>query len=410
MAAGTPRSSGMALWVLTISLASVGAGQALVFAVVPVAARDMGFSPQQIGFVFGFSAIFWMLMSPVWGRLADSYSRRLILVIGLVGYAVSLFLFAYLIRDGPQAITSMLLLLMALMVARSLNGIFGSATRPAAMGYVADVTSKTERATFLARVESGFTIGTAVGPAAGAFLLLLFGQLTPFLAFAILALMLIWPNWLLMKNQDSEADQVEFPDLTKVQGQKPLRHWDPIMRSQLVVAAVLGLCHAALWQTLSLLISDSGLAPQNPLALASLGFTIVALAMIFTQWVLVPRFGSALRRMALVGVGGLILGWTGLALADSLWMLLVSLALHGGSFGLLRSSNVTLTSLAVGAARQGRAAGLLASVAPSGHIIAPFVIMPLYGVERYMPYAFCAIGLSFCGLFIFFNRTRFRDG
>ena len=45
-----------------------------------------------------------------------------------------------------------------------LNGLLGSATRPASFAYVADTSSEDKRTVKFARLESSFLIGTVAGP------------------------------------------------------------------------------------------------------------------------------------------------------------------------------------------------------------------------------------------------------
>ena len=58
-----------------------------------------------------------------------------------------------------------------MLVARTLFGVFGSATNPAAQAYVADRTSRDERMNELSTLTSGFTLGQMAGPAAAAVLI-----------------------------------------------------------------------------------------------------------------------------------------------------------------------------------------------------------------------------------------------
>ena len=58
-----------------------------------------------------------------------------------------------------------------LLTARTLFGVFGSATNPAAQAYVADRTSREERMDEIATLTSGFTLGQVAGPAAAGVLM-----------------------------------------------------------------------------------------------------------------------------------------------------------------------------------------------------------------------------------------------
>ena len=56
---------------------------------------------------------------------------------------------------------------------RLLNGLVGSATRPAAFAYIADNSTQDKRTVKFARLESSFLLGTVAGPLLGGFLILI---------------------------------------------------------------------------------------------------------------------------------------------------------------------------------------------------------------------------------------------
>ena len=78
------------------------------------------------------------------------------------------------------------LLFPALVLGRLINGLVGSATRPASFAYIADITSKDNRTVKFARLESSFLLGTVAGPLVGGFLFLISNE-TPFYVFSGLA-------------------------------------------------------------------------------------------------------------------------------------------------------------------------------------------------------------------------------
>ena len=129
------------IWILAAGLLCVGAGQTLVFITIPPVARDLGLSEIQIGSIFATSAVAWMILSPVWGKLSDRIGRKKIVIVGLLGFAISLMLFSFTISLGQKGLLTGALLFFLLIAARLLNGIFGSATRPSSGGWVADISS-----------------------------------------------------------------------------------------------------------------------------------------------------------------------------------------------------------------------------------------------------------------------------
>ena len=161
------------VWLLSSGLFFVGAGQAVVFITIPPLARDLGLSEIQTGIIFASSALAWMVFSPYWGKLSDRIGRKLIVVIGLLGCACSLILFSSALTLGTSEILIGWKLLAILILARMINGILGSATRPGAGAWVADVTNLEERGAGYGRLNSGFSAGRIVGPAIAGFLLVI---------------------------------------------------------------------------------------------------------------------------------------------------------------------------------------------------------------------------------------------
>lgn len=374
MSQGELKGSRFGLVLVGVSLLAVGMGQSLVFAVIPSAARRLGLSEFEVGLIFACSALFWMAMSPIWGRWSDSVGRRRVLITGLLGYALSLFLFATALKLGQTGVLLVGWLLPLLLLARTINGVFGSATRPAAWGYVSDCSDVEHRARQLARVESGFTIGTVLGPLLGGFLLI-YSLLAPFYLFAacglLMALMCMW--------------QLREPTSTRSlpTRAKPVRHKlslkDVRLRPQLIVAALAGLCNSLVLVSFGFYLEDViGLPAASIGYYASLGLSMAAAGAVFAQWVWVPRFG--LYPKGLVQIGALLMAVAMVLLAagyhiSHAWL---AMAFYGVGSGMLRPGNMTLLSLSVRPQEQGAAAGMIGMVIPMGHVLTPVIILPLY--------------------------------
>ncbi len=115
----------------TVVIDLVGFG--MVLPILPLWAERFDASPTQIGLLTASYAVVQLLFAPVWGRLSDRYGRRPVILASLAGSAVSALLIG---------VAGTLLLLF---VARILQGVAG-ASYAAAQAYVADVTTRRERA------------------------------------------------------------------------------------------------------------------------------------------------------------------------------------------------------------------------------------------------------------------------
>ena len=124
---------------LKFGLFAVGLGQSFAFVLVPPLARDLGLSVIETSTIFSISAVAWALTSASWGRASDKHGRRNIAVIGLIGYSVSIIALITPLFLVEQKILDLVYLLPLLILGRLINGLVGSATRPAAFAYMADI-------------------------------------------------------------------------------------------------------------------------------------------------------------------------------------------------------------------------------------------------------------------------------
>ena len=91
---------------LFVCLVCMGMGQSMLFSILPPAARQIGISPFQVSTIFATSASIWVFVSPMWGRRSDVVGRRTIILIGLLGYALSMTLLATTIEIGILGLLS----------------------------------------------------------------------------------------------------------------------------------------------------------------------------------------------------------------------------------------------------------------------------------------------------------------
>jgi MFS family permease len=374
----------------------VGAGQSIVFITIPPIARDLGLNEIQIGSIFATSALAWMILSPVWGSLSDSVGRKKIVIVGLLGFAVSLILFSFTISLGQRELLTGSLLFLLLVAARVLNGIFGSATRPSSGGWVADISSTESRSRAFARLDSGFSMGRILGPAVAG-LLLLVSYTAPFFFFATGAFIVI----IFVTFQKSPAQFSYKETINK------LSIFDSRVWPFLVVSAGFGISNAALVQTSSFFFQDV-ITPSsdNYIALASIGFMLSALGVLNGQLLIADRLQTSPGSLVKLGVILNFLSLTGYAFSTSLVEVYICLFFYGLGGGMLGPGISSSLSLSVGKEYQGAAGGFLGMVIPIGHVISPLVSMPLYILSPSLPYLLGASLMFFAMIFIFINKRH----
>ena len=384
------------IWILAAGLLCVGAGQTIVFITIPPIARDLGLNEIQIGSIFATSAVAWMILSPVWGSLSDSIGRKKIVVVGLLGFAISLVLFSLTISLGQKGLLTGTLLFVLLVSARVLNGIFGSATRPSSGGWVADISSINSRSRAFARLDSGFSMGRILGPALAG-LLLLVSYTAPFFFFAAGAFIVI----VLVIFQQSP------PKISSSKEVKKLSMFDSRVWPFLIVSAAFGICNASLFQTSSFFFQDV-ITPssENYIALASVGFMLTGLGVLNGQLLIADRLQTSPGSLIKLGVIFNCLSLLGYAYSSSLVQVYICLFFFGVGNGMLGPGISSSLSLSVGKDYQGVAGGFLGMVIPIGHVASPLISMPLYTINPVYPYILGSSLMFLCTVFIFTNKRH----
>ena len=394
----TPRS----IWVLSAALACIGAGQSTIFILIPQEIRSLGFNEFQVGLIFSISALAWIFFSPYWGRLSDQIGRSKIFMLGIIGFALSLFLFAGIIKFAQIYTVSFSVLFILLILARLINGLLGSAVRPSAGGRIADITDTTNRTSGFARLDAGWQFGVVLGPIAVGLIMLLSNNnlLMPFIFIGAMGLLIGIFNFNLLKKDDSSF----FNKENNIQ----LKFSDRRVLPSLIIAAFLGISNACIVLTSSLFVNDVILKSSDDLYFfVSIGFAIVALSGLITQLLIVDKFPIDPKKLVFVGLLIMATVFYLLSTTKEINFFYVLLAIYGFGGGLARPGNVSILSLSVNSNEQGSASGLMGTVFPLGHLLTPFSIMPLYMINPSYPYLL----ISFLGLFLilymFYNQKLF---
>ena len=163
----------------------------LIGAILPPLTRELALPDWTAGAIFSLSALLWAFFSPFWGSLSNRLGRRPVIAIGLIGYATSTFLFAFVAYLSLQGvITNWFWIFVCLLLSRGISGIVGPGVPTASQAYIADRTTPEARTAEIAMLGSGMTLGAALGPAAAAAIIASMGLLTPlfFIGFIVILL------------------------------------------------------------------------------------------------------------------------------------------------------------------------------------------------------------------------------
>ncbi len=138
----------------TVFIDLVGFG--IVIPVLPFYAEGTRFNatPRIVGLLIASYSVMQLIFSPILGRLSDKYGRRPVLLISIIGTGIG-FLFLGFANT-----------LWMLFVGRILDGITGG-NISTAQAYIADITTKENRAKGMGLIGAAFGLGFVFGPAIG---------------------------------------------------------------------------------------------------------------------------------------------------------------------------------------------------------------------------------------------------
>lgn len=157
----------------TVFIDLVGFG--IVIPVLPFYVEGTKFNatPRAVGLLFASYSIMQLIFSPILGRLSDKHGRRPVLLFSIIGTGIGFLILGF-------ATT-----LWMLFLGRILDGITGG-NISTAQAYIADITTKENRAKGMGLVGAAFGLGFIFGPAIGG-ILSRWGTNVPFLFAAGLA-------------------------------------------------------------------------------------------------------------------------------------------------------------------------------------------------------------------------------
>ena len=142
---------------ITVFIDLLGFG--IVIPVLPFYAEGTQFNatPRMVGLLFASYSVMQVIFSPVLGRLSDKHGRRPVLLLSILGTGIG-----FLILGVANT-------LLLLFVGRIIDGISGG-NISTAQAYVADITTRENRAQGMGMIGAAFGLGFIFGPAIGGIL------------------------------------------------------------------------------------------------------------------------------------------------------------------------------------------------------------------------------------------------
>lgn len=258
------------------------AGFGIIIPIIPDYLKMIGEGGTAAGLMISVFAGAQLLMSPIGGKWADVYGRRLMIILGLIGFTVSMGIFY--LSDN----------LTVLLISRAIGGVGAALLIPAIFAYVADITTLQQRAKGNSYISAAMSLGIVIGPGIGGFFAE-FGLKTPLLLSAIVSFVAVVSSVILLREPDREpyvkpAHEESLPKQLVSSTKKPYFF-------VLVINLVMAFGLMAYESVLGLFVSETFAATPQQIAVMITGTGIVS---VIVQLFAVDRLVSIFGEMKVV--------------------------------------------------------------------------------------------------------------
>jgi len=371
---------------LLFGLITYGIGQSVLFVVFPSLVNDIGLTLSQYGVIMSVSNLVLALSAIYWGRRSDHAGRKPTLLLGLFGYALGTLGVALALEWGVRGSPEPWVLFGAILLARLLYGSLASAINPAASGYIADTTSRENRARGMALLGMTSGIGTLLGPVlAGAltFVSVIFPMYVA-IGLALLAMLMLS---IVLKEPHRE------PAPAGQEGNK-LSPFDPRVRAFLFLFFCFWMFFTVIQVIIAFLLADQiGIeGSQNVAQSTASALIAMAVCATFMQLVVIQKLNITPKTMLRIGLPAFALAMGMLLIASNIYMVWASFSLFGVALALSNPGITGGASLMVESHEQGALGGLFSAAPILGMAVGPLLGSMLY--ERISMQAPMIVGLA----------------
>jgi DHA1 family tetracycline resistance protein-like MFS transporter len=368
----------------TVFMDLIGFG--MIIPLVGIYGRHFGASTLELAVLGSIYSVMQFFFSPIWGRLSDKVGRRPILLMSLLGSAISYYLFS-------QAQELWLLI-----ASRALAGIF-AANISTAQAYIADITPPEDRAKGMGLIGAAFGIGFTLGPPLGGISAAKLGLAAPGLIAGTLCLLNFILAWVRLK--ESLPDEIKQsnavrPRTSRFQQLASIKRIanDPALFLPVISTFFATFAFSNLEQVFSLLIQN-----QFSLATEEAGYQTGMVLMwsgflgALIQGGLVRKWAPKYGEIKLVTAGLLIQGFAMVLFSHSpsySFYFIAAVPLALGS-GLLNPSLAALVSKRSSASEQGEVIGIKESLSSLARIFGPFCGLMAFTWNVHLPFYIGAV-------------------
>ncbi|MCY8205041.1 MULTISPECIES: multidrug efflux MFS transporter Bmr [unclassified Bacillus (in: firmicutes)] len=363
------------LTILLTNLFIAFLGIGLVIPVTPTIMNELHLSGTAVGYMVACFAVTQLIVSPIGGRWVDRFGRKIMIVIGLLFFSVSEFLF------GIGKTVEMLF------ISRMLGGISAAFIMPGVTAFIADITTIKTRPKALGYMSAAISTGFIIGPGIGGFLAEIHSRLPFFFAaaFALLAAIL---SMLTLREPERN------PENQDIKGQKSgfKRIFTPMYFIAFLIILISSFGLASFESLFALFVDHKYGFTASDIAIMITGGAIVGA---ITQVVLFDRFTRWFGEIHLIRYSlilSTILVFLMTVVNSYFTILLVTVTVFVG-FDLMRPAVTTYLSKIAGN-EQGFAGGMNSMFTSIGNVFGPIIGGMLFDIDVNYPFYFATAALA----------------
>lgn len=377
----------LALLLTNLFIAFLGIG--LVIPVLPTIMNELNLSGKMVGYLVSAFAISQLLVSPLSGKWVDQYGRKTMIVIGLLIFSFSEFLFGL----GKTV--------EVLFISRLLGGVSAAFIMPAVTAFIADITTMEMRSRAMGYMSAAISTGFIIGPGIGGFLAEL-GTRVPFFAAAVVALISALASLILLKEPERYKSAV-IEAKTSGLG----RIFNPLYFLAFLIIFIAQFGLAAFDSLFSLFVDRKfGFTPKDIAIIITGGGLVGALAQVFLFDRLTQKFGEVkLIRYSFIFSAILVVVTT---MVNSYFNILLATIFIFVGFDLMRPAVTSYLSKVAGN-EQGFVSGMNSMFTSFGNMFGPIVGGILFDINLDYPFYFTALALIVgIGLTYFWKQPTYQ--
>jgi len=368
------------LTVLMINMFIAVGSFGIIIPILPAYLASIGEGGTAAGLMIAIFAGAQLIMSPVAGKWADEHGRRKMIIYGLAGLTLSMFVFYF-----SNSVT-------VLYLSRAIGGIGAALLIPAIFAYVADITTMDQRAKGNSFVSAAMSLGIVIGPGIGGFLAD-YDLKLPLLVSAVVSLAAVLFSVVILKESEYHADTAMAPAPEEGSMLKKLgTSFHKPYFVPLVITLVMSFGLMAYESVLGLFIDHQfGATPKDIALMVTSTGIISVVAQIFIVDGITRRFGEArvLNAFLFVAALGFLLS---LFASSYVSFFAITLVIFLATAILRPVLNTMISKLAGN--EQGFAMGMNNAYMSIGNVLGPTLAGLLYDVDILFPFILGLIVLA----------------